>query len=137
MLQIDEDLAEDTEEFRILLDREGLQRVKMELEREAATNHPHEVFLRLLNADGSRLFGSDTAHWPGLDAASREQGWIDPEGEPVFATLFDDGDEDGMKAWEEYVAETDPKKALAEAAALLILKKKMDALWGDEDEGTR
>ena len=29
------------------------------------------------------------------------------------------------------------EKALAEAAALLILKKKMGALWGDEDEGTR
>ena len=29
------------------------------------------------------------------------------------------------------------EKALAEAAALVILKKKMEALWGDEDEGTR
>lgn len=29
------------------------------------------------------------------------------------------------------------EKALAEAAALLILKKKMEAYWGDEDDGTK
>ena len=28
------------------------------------------------------------------------------------------------------------EKALAEAAALLVLKKKADAIWGDEDEST-
>lgn len=28
------------------------------------------------------------------------------------------------------------EKALAEAAALLVLKKKAEAIWGDEDEGT-
>jgi transposase len=28
------------------------------------------------------------------------------------------------------------EKALAEAAALLVLKKKMEAIWGDEDDGT-
>jgi len=32
---------------------------------------------------------------------------------------------------------TRKEKALAEAAALLILKKKMEALWGDGDDGTR
>jgi hypothetical protein len=28
------------------------------------------------------------------------------------------------------------EKALAETAALLVLKKKLDAIWGDEDDGT-
>jgi hypothetical protein len=28
------------------------------------------------------------------------------------------------------------EKALAEAAALLVLQKKVQALWGDEDDGT-
>lgn len=32
---------------------------------------------------------------------------------------------------------TRKEKALAEAAALLILKKKVQAIWGDEDDGTR
>jgi hypothetical protein len=28
------------------------------------------------------------------------------------------------------------EKALAETAALLVLKKKLDAMWGDEDDDT-
>jgi hypothetical protein len=28
------------------------------------------------------------------------------------------------------------EKALAETAALLVLKRKLDAIWGDEDDGT-
>ena len=29
------------------------------------------------------------------------------------------------------------EKALAETAALLVLKKKVDAIWGDADDGTK
>jgi transposase len=44
---------------------------------------------------------------------------------------------EGIKDVKELKKELERKeKALAEAAALLVLKKKAQSIWGDEDEGT-
>ncbi len=91
--EMDEDLAEDIAEFRILLAEEGLPRVESELQREAKSNHPQELFLRVVDAAGRQRFGSDTSHWPRLDAASVEEGWIDSKREPVFANLSGRGED--------------------------------------------
>ena len=64
--RIDEDLEEDVEEFRILLETEGIDKVKNEIKREVKTSDKADVFIRLLNKDGKQLFASDQTHWQGL-----------------------------------------------------------------------
>jgi heavy metal sensor kinase len=90
---MDEDLAEDIAEFRILLNTEGIRRVETEIDREAASNDPQEIFLRLVDAAGRQTFASETSHWPNLQQVSLQHGLITENREPVFATLFGAGDD--------------------------------------------
>lgn len=86
--RIDDDLREDIDEFSMLLDNAGLDRVKNELKREILPGEEQHAFLRLLDTRGHILFSSDMSHWKGMqpDPARLEQ-FADPATEPVMETL--------------------------------------------------
>lgn len=91
--KIDEDLAEDILEFRLLLKNEGLPRVESEIEREAGSSEPQEIFLRMLDSSGANLFGSYAGHWPGMEQLTLQQGLIANSPEPRFTTTYGEGDD--------------------------------------------
>ena len=61
--QIDDDLEEDIEEFSSVLTERGIDGLVAELQREAQSNAPDEVFFRLQTRDGKALFSSDLSAW--------------------------------------------------------------------------
>ena len=64
--RIDEDLREDIEEFIVLYEKEGLESVKKEINREAKTSDISSVFIRLLDNSGKQIYTSDLTHWKGV-----------------------------------------------------------------------
>ena len=68
--RMDEDLREDIAEFQELLTDDGLDKVISEMEREINSSDESEVFLRLLDGQGTVVFSSDVSEWEGLDAAT-------------------------------------------------------------------
>lgn len=85
--RIDEDLEEDISEFRMLLSSEGIERVESEIEREAMSEDPKEVFLRLLDRDGNQIIASDLSHWEGLEMGANAPKAVATSAEPVFRTV--------------------------------------------------
>lgn len=65
--RMDDDLAEDIDEFRLLFSTSGLQPVLKEIEREAGSGNAETVFLRLLDKEGDTIFASDLEDWRGLE----------------------------------------------------------------------
>ncbi len=68
--RMDDDLREDIAEFQELLTDDGLDKVISEIEREINSSDESEVFLRLLDGQGTVSFSSDVSEWEGLDAAT-------------------------------------------------------------------
>lgn len=88
--RIDEDLNEDIDEYRTLLDDAGLGRVKDEIKREIMSDDPQNVFFRLLNSRGNTLFTSDLTYWKGLTIntkALQQLNTSSNDTEPVLETL--------------------------------------------------
>ena len=67
---MDEDLREDIAEFQELLTEGGRNKVISEIKREINSSNESEVFLRLLDGQGTVVFSSDVSEWEGLDAAT-------------------------------------------------------------------
>lgn len=61
--RIDEDLEEDIVEFRNLYREDGIEGIKTEIQRELQSESANEIFLRLLDRNGSELYASDMSHW--------------------------------------------------------------------------
>lgn len=61
--QLQEDLFEDIEEFRLLYQSEGKVRLLVELEREVLMEDQATVFFRLLDSNGKRIFSSNLDAW--------------------------------------------------------------------------
>jgi len=70
MNRMDDDLREDIAEFQELLSDGGLEKVISEMTREINSSDESEVFLRLLDRQGTVVFSSDVSEWEGLDAAT-------------------------------------------------------------------
>jgi len=64
--RIDEDLQEDIAEMRSLYADGGIAGVKTEIRREVAQDNADEIFLRLLDSEGTELFATDMSHWQSL-----------------------------------------------------------------------
>jgi signal transduction histidine kinase len=57
--RMDEDLEEDLEEFRLLMAQDGIEAVRLEIERETQFGASTSEFLRLLDGNGNLLIRSD------------------------------------------------------------------------------
>jgi len=68
--RMDEDLREDIAEFGALLEEGGMEPVIFEMKREINSSDASEVFLRLLDLQGTVVFSSDVSDWEGLDFAT-------------------------------------------------------------------
>ena len=64
--RIDEDLQEDVDEFRILYQQHGIERVQAEIVREVQSSDPDDFFIQLLRRDGSVVSQSDMKLWDGF-----------------------------------------------------------------------
>ena len=92
------------------------------------------MHLRLQLHDGRGFSVVDIQTLGGRMEVRRGPGW-DALGEPEVTGC--DSAEQAEERARELEKELDRKeKALAEAAALLVLKKKVQAIWGDADEST-
>ncbi|VAW93607.1 hypothetical protein MNBD_GAMMA21-3078, partial [hydrothermal vent metagenome] len=57
------DLLEDIDEFRILYKNEGLDGIKREIEREMNLGEEHKFFFQLFDKNGTRIYSSDLTDW--------------------------------------------------------------------------
>ncbi len=62
----DEDLREDVEEFAVLFQQEGIERVRKEMALDTHGKDADKVFFRLWTQDGRQLAATDLSSWPGL-----------------------------------------------------------------------
>lgn len=93
--RIDEDLKEDVVEFEALMRAEGLERLKMELLREAGSDASGQTIVRLFTPSGEELLASGVPTWTGnaWDRATLAKALESLE--PVLLTVTDkSGDED-------------------------------------------
>jgi len=61
--EIDDDLEEDIEEFRMLFKADGMQRLVTEIDREAGADDTADILLRVITPAGTVIHTSDPAHW--------------------------------------------------------------------------
>lgn len=60
---IEEDLLEDTDEFRALYQKEGLAGVKREVDRDMESGEGGHFFFQLFDSNGARIYTSDLSSW--------------------------------------------------------------------------
>jgi transposase len=105
-------------------ERSAAEKLQIVLEAARLSEDELGVYLR-----EKGLFEADLAEWREQMKAGLER---QPPGRPMRAATPDEVRR--MRALEREIRRKD--KALAEAAALIVLKKKVQALWGAEDDDT-
>ncbi len=60
---IEDDLIEDIGEFQILYQKEGLNGVKREIERDVKLGEEQNLFFQLFDKNGVQIYSSDLSHW--------------------------------------------------------------------------
>ncbi len=86
--RIDEDLVEDIEEFSLLLESDGIEKVKGEIQREIGADDQDSVFIRLLNHQGQSMFSSDLTAWPNIGTDDeRAIALLTPTSDPVLVSI--------------------------------------------------
>jgi len=83
----DADLEEDIDEFAVLMQSGGLERVKAEMLLEAQGEEVNDVFLRLWTPNGDQIATTDLSSWPELGMPDGRLLQLDSTGEPVLETL--------------------------------------------------
>jgi len=68
--RMENDLREDIEEFNILYQQHGLNRVLFEINQEIMYENPEHFFIRLFNSQGELLLHSDLSQWRQLPTAN-------------------------------------------------------------------
>ncbi len=77
----DEELEDDVEEFAVFMQEGGLDRVKSEMDAEAAGEEASQSFIRLWSPEGESVVSTDLSAWPGLEVpreALSQLGAADP-----------------------------------------------------------
>lgn len=97
--RFNEDLLEDILEFRMLMQADGIEGVKREISREAASEGPEIIFLRIADANGETVFTTDPSRWKGFELSQSAFQQIAAGGGPVLgaATIKDDDDDKDAK----------------------------------------
>jgi len=83
--ELDEDLEEDLAEFRMLLETDGFDAVKLEIEREIFADGPEDSFFRVMDSQGNTVFASDLSYWDSVTnnpqlpeiLAREDEGWFE------------------------------------------------------------
>ncbi len=84
----DEDMQQDLDEFAILFQQEGIERVRKEMALDTQGTDAEKGFFRLWTRDGRQLAATELSFWPGLvRAPAQALRDIDEGGRPVFDTL--------------------------------------------------
>lgn len=83
----DEDLEDDIEEFAVLMQSGGLDRVMTEMTAETEGEEAEDSFLRLWGPDGRELMTTDLSHWPELDDPEQAFAQLDGSDEPILQTF--------------------------------------------------
>lgn len=91
--RIDEDLQEDIAEMRSLYADDGIAALKSEIRREVAQDDADEIFLRLLDSEGSELFATDMSHWKSLVPDIEVLRVLSVSGAPRLETVHMEGDD--------------------------------------------
>jgi len=60
---IENDLREDIIEYRVLYQKEGMDGVKREIDRDVKSGEEKKLFFMLLDKDGNLIYESDLSHW--------------------------------------------------------------------------
>ncbi len=83
----DADLEEDIDEFAVLMQSGGLERVKAEMLLEAQGEEVSDVFLRLWTPNGDQIATTDLSSWPELGTPDGRLLQLDRTDEPILETL--------------------------------------------------
>jgi methyl-accepting chemotaxis protein len=86
-VRMDEDLAEDIEELRLLYRQEGLGRLQQELEREVQGGDAEQVFLRLLDTAGNTLYATDMQAWADVKVDPAQLTELSLRDDPILASI--------------------------------------------------
>lgn len=83
----DDDLEGDIEEFAVLLQRGGLERVRNEIDLEVLGEGADAVFFRMWDSTGKPVLTSDLSDWEGLESAAESQLNLNTDDDPIIETL--------------------------------------------------
>ncbi len=89
--RMEDDLREDIAEFQTLYQKQGLEKLINEIEREVKSGEEGKLFIRLLDDNGKQIYASDLNHWQPFPTNQPDIKRVLTEKNPIFGSFIRDG----------------------------------------------